>query len=582
MPKLVAIALGLGIQVITALGCNGTNGSFDYDGPINSCRYDRDCPDKTVCNSGIMRCVKAGVAEDKEYFLKVIPKAETEIPEQVFKVTLDGDGKVREKLEIFERVDVEVERIEGGITNLRSEIYAQMVIIDKGIRIPGDSPRITVYSFTRVNEKLKMKLLPGIERYFVKLIPQGDMTAECPPSYYDNITITDEGKPRNSDGSDLSLSMQEAPDTMIGVIKRGDQPVNGLTVEALSQDTGQILSTRAVTGCLDESDIGRNCGEFQIVFNASKTDDHDSASYRFLLRISKPNESWYPVTTILIEHRYDPDVEPIVGDIHVELDPIELEPLGAMNRYNAQVSRENIGYDWVPDCLVVFESEDVAGGTAVRRAYTNEGGWLVNMLEGESGYVGIDLYPGNYRITIVPPDQSLEAADDDAVDLSNSFGETFSGQVFSLKSRPRISGRIIVDDVVISYGSVTAVPLHGEPNYARSSFSTIGAEKLYTIWPDIGRYRLTAESHPKSGYAWGVKDINTNKNLRFYDIKLTYPVVARAELSLVHKENSDVWEDALEGAIVEWYEEIGNRAFIVGRSIVEPGGRIIALLPESK
>ncbi len=550
-----ALAIG---SLILLLGCDDPedNPSGTYDGPKNSCKS--NCPKGSVCDTELDFCVVQPIADAKTYFLNVMPDTGTD--EHVFLVTLGEDGRAMEPLRVFETPDIVFQIFSIADDKKEQNLKTKVIFTDMGLSIPGRSPKTATYTFPGLKETFRIKLSPGENRYRIKVIPLGDKANDFPARYYDDVTVTESGGLLNADGEYFDeLVVPKAQQFIKGILRSGNQLLDGLTVEALDPDTGHILSTRSIsTGC-SGSDSETTCGSFQIGLAPGVTS--------FSLHIYKANEPWYPSVT-LPGFRIEPEESDLAL---INRGSIDLEPLARPITYHARVEGKDRPTEGMNNCFVIFKSSLIAGGSVVRNAFTNGSG----ALEAESGTTGVALFPGLYQVTIIPPkpfsplmmDYNVLFLDN-PIDISGT--SEIKGQVFSLEQRPRLQGRVANRNEQGLSSILRTEPLDSTLSHNRSSTTAVGSDGSFDIWVDRGDYRLTAEAHPNSGYAWGVRRVDVSKD-SYLSIQPGIPFVARAEL---------VSEKvALNDIAVEWYEAVGETAFLVGRSISDASGRVTALLP---
>jgi hypothetical protein len=504
-----------------------------------------------------------------------------DVPPQVFDITLDENGNTSAPLEVYATSDPVYQDVRTG--DLGERIRARVLFTES---IASDTTSLTrAYGVSAVETSLFFitDLLPGFARYRVKVIPEGDEAEDYPARYYDDVEVTNSGGLLDSEGLKLgSLEVDRAYVYVTGTVERGDQPVDNVTVEARDPRSGRILSTRSVTGCGGVT----VCGQFTIGLAPEVTS--------FSLDIYRPSEPWYPAVTVP-----DISIETVLqqqgtGSV-IDLGTITLaEPLGALTRYRARVEAPvilNDGsavMDGVADCRVIFESDDVAGGHAVRYGKTDQHGDLVNV----SGNPGVDLFPGSYVVTVIPPVPFNNSVDDYGVFRLEDFLEVTDDmdgepQVFTLEQRPMITGRVLGDGEQLFFGAVRAEPVSEAFSYARSNTASIGPGGTFTIGLDNDATWLIAEAPPQSGYAFGVVWLNpeevcdTGDDAQcVVDIPLSVPFVSTA--TIIFKESTATVGYGLGGATVEWYEvdETDHNAFhLVGRFTSDEEGRVTATLP---
>jgi hypothetical protein len=504
-----------------------------------------------------------------------------DVPPQVFDVALDEQGNVSTPLELYAPSDPVYQDVRTG--DFGERIPARVLFTES--IASGTAGLTRAYGVTAVESNLffMTDLLPGFARYRIKVIPEGDEADDYPPRYYDDVEVTNSGGLLDSEGLRIaSLEVDRAYVYVTGTVERGDQPVDNVTVEARDPRSGRLLSTRSITGCGGVT----VCGQFTIGLAPEVTS--------FSLDIYRPSEPWYPAVTVA-----DISIETVLqqqgtGSV-IDLGTIALaEPLGALTRYRARVEAPvvlNDGstvMDGVTDCRVIFESDDVAGGRAVRYGKTDQHGDLVNV----SGNPGVDLFPGSYEVTVIPPVPFNDSVDDYGVFWLEDFlevTEDMAGepQVFTLEQRPVITGRVLGEGEQLFSGAILAEPVGEAFRYARANTASIGFDGTFAIELDSDATWLIAEAPPQSGYGFGVVRLNPAEVCDTGDgeqcvvnIPLSVPFVST--VTIIFKESTGAAGYGLGGATVEWYEvdETDPYAYhLVGRFTSDEEGRVTAYLP---
>lgn len=572
----------LALMVFTGLVSCGPDGPVSpghYDGPMNSCQRDADCPEggaRSFCDIENGHCVTTE-SDEKRYLLKATPLLATGVSAQVFPVALNTNGELVIPGDEFGEpeapptlrgtqnviLQIVVPKV-GGLPAPRFDV--KVVFIHEGLSIPGEPARTKSYVISSRTSNFKMEILPGL--YRIKVIPQGDNAAEYPPKHWEHVTVSATGGLFiDVDGGIRPLTelvLPRAQTVVSGIIRRGGQMLAGLSVEARDADTGWVVSTRASVAC--PGGIGSAlCGWFSLGLLPGVT--------RFSLEVFRAGEPWFPKVTV-------PGF--VIGDgvDSVDLGFLNLEPVGAPVKYHARVERTlvlpngNIVHDGVPDCLVVFRSDDVAGGEVAVEFLTDESG----ALEDAFGRVGVDLFPATYDLTVVPPAPFRENDPDYAVfhwdkPVNISGSAEIEGQVFTLSKRHRIEGRLWGSNGWFSGVTVVAQPLAGETSHPRTSFAITQNDGSYSIWVDGGAYRLTSMVSPESFFSWGTSDIRVNENT-IIDPTVTIPVVSKLSLQ-------QAGGVGLGGVAIDVYEEEDGSAFLVGQAITNSSGEATVLLPSS-
>lgn len=546
---------------IVAAGCGDKVDGYDgyvYDGPVNSCQGDDDCPEG-FCHPDLARCVMPAPTDGRTYHVKVIPESDLGVPSQVFQVTPDEGGTVSEPLEVLSPVVISSQ---SHVLAGTDPFEGRVIFIDTGNQLPGRAARLTVYESS--SSVFDLELLPST--YSVIAIPEGDQAAGHAVTYWSGIVVDETGFLRNLFDEMIDLVVPPAEVEVLGAISQGGLEMNGLTVVAVDPLTDRIASTEATTECVDTPD--EICGWFSIRLAPDIEE--------FTLEISRPAEPQHPVFSIA-------GFQVPGGAETVDLTDaplLFLDPLGVPVRYHASVEKPvesssgTILNDPAPGCFVLFESDDVAGGSVTRWVSTNEMG----AIEESEGELGVNLYPGDYKVTVIPAEAPSDALTDYTAFISPdpitiSGPSEIGGQVFPLNFRPLFKGKVLAFGEKVPQVTLVAQPHLGEADFPRSSTASTGFDGRYSLWLDPGTYRVLAEAPPESGFAWGTTLLEVDGN-GSSDLGLPLPFAARLSLAPVN----DKVEVA--GAVVEWYfVDTDGRAYAIARVAADAEGVVTALLP---
>jgi hypothetical protein len=541
-------------------GCGEKVEEYDgyvYDGPVNSCNDDSDCPEG-ACHLELSRCVLPVPDDGRTYHVKVVPQSDIGVQSQVFEVSVGSNGFVAEPLEILDAVTVnpQIQTLAGDVA-----LQGRVIFIDVGNQLPGRPPRLTVYESS--GSAFDFQLLPST--YNIIAIPEGVQSTSFPVTYYSGIVLDEIGflRPPEDLASVFHLIVPPAETEVFGVVRQGDLEMNGLTVVAVDPATGRIASTEDATACVEQPET--SCGFFSIRLAAGVES--------FALEISRPAEPHHPVFTV------GPFTVPdAVETLDLTGNPLlSLDPLGVPVRYHAGVEKpvqtaEGEIHDPAPGCFVLFESDDVAGGSVSRWVGTNESG----AIEESEGVLGVNLYPGEYMVTVIPAEVSSEALVDYTAFISPgpiTISGPSGGQVFTLQYRPLYKGNVVAWGEAVPQVTLVAQPHLGEADFPRSSSASTGLDGHYSLWLDPGTYRVVAEAPPESGFAWGASLFDVEGNGSF-DLGLPLPFVAQATVF------TDIEGIEVGGAVVEWYfTDTDGRAYTIARVASDADGVVTALLP---
>ncbi len=410
--------------------------------------------------------------------------------------------------------------------------------------------------------EFEVNLLPGTQAertYRMKIdspATPSSPSERFPPVYFDGITISDKGEVVGIDGEVIDvLTTHMSSLELSGRVERDGEAESHMYVVAVDPATGRQVSTETET--IDVTGDGEN---FEIYLADGLKD--------FKIVASRPGTPWYP--TIEKDHSEGEGLSDVV---------LAGSALPSPEQYHATVTRSVTWSDGVEEfygvggCTVIFESEDAFGGSASRIVSTDASGSLIS----ETGAEGIYLYSADYSLTVIPPTYNafyLNGLDVFYSETDLPINEESSGQVFGLGARSLIYGTILTEgtQLLVPEGLLRAEPLEGTPVHARDSYAAVDSEGKYSIWVDKGdTYRFVLESPLESKYAWSAFSRPSAPDQ--YDITLPIPFVARLQLAFVSDPDA-----ILSGALVEVFEEVEGKYFMVGRSVSDEIGLATVLL----
>jgi hypothetical protein len=276
-----------------------------------------------------------------------------------------------------------------------------------------------------------------------------------------------------------------------------------------------------------------------------------------------------------------------------------LAALPALLRYDATVDRPVLlgngetANEFIEGCTVVFESvdDDIGGGKVVYIAVTNQAGALVGLYGApEKTPPGIFIYPGKYRITIIPPETVLGAAMDYALfeaerEIGNAGDPEITNQTFSLAFRTRVTARVTSKGVSIPSTLIVSEPLGAASPYARQSRSFVDSDGELVLWMDPGKHRLVAAPPVQSNYAFAFRVIEVPSDP---DQLRAIPRMSLGNLQgaipnvVEMKVKTDDPTIDLEGTEVEWYQILSEEVppALVARTATDEKGNARVLLPD--
>jgi hypothetical protein len=570
-----ASALGAALLLAACAKVDSGPHEWQYDGPVNSCGGDGDCA-LGGCDTDLGACV-VDPPYGETLFARVVPDPDTGASPQVYSIAV-GAGEIPTPFEV--RVPVTVvgetlvvtEVVEGEAAT--AALAGRVVFSDVGNRLPGQEAQITVYE-AEGGGVFDLSLLPSM--YDVTIVPDADLAdadgSAYPMYYLDGVALDATGVFQDAEGHVVDVVVPRAAARLKGQVAQGTAPVNGLEVVAFDPASGRLVSTADETR-YDEGE-GKN-GTFEIGLSESLV----ASGGTFSLRVTRPNEAHHPV---FVAGDFTP---PAAGEtLDLEDDPrIAFGALGTPVRFQATVLQPVVTesgtelYDTAPSCFVAFTSADVAGGSVEKWVLTNESGEL----EETPGLPGVNLYKGDYEVTVIPAyaplgstsDYSVYASDEPIeIDADNVAGEV----ELRLGWRPVVTGMVAAGDRDVPASAIAARPAVGAASTARPNSAISGATGSFRIWLDAAPYIVVAEAPAESRYAWSVLAATVpDEEALALSFELPLPFAIRGAVAPSSEQVSPI---DVSGSVIEWYREIDGRAYVVGRSVAGEDGGFAALLP---
>jgi hypothetical protein len=551
--------------------------NWAYDGPVNACGGDGDCA-LGSCDTELGACVAIPPA-GQELLARVIPDRATGAPAQVYPVNVPAGASIA-PLEVRVPVTVTGSTL-VAVGEGTSELKGRVVLSDVGNHLSGHPAQITVYE-SKSSDVFDLELLPST--YDIIVIPDeivSDTAQGSHPMYYlDDKILDTTGVFRDEDGNLTDVIVPEAAAFVTGQVTLAGLPTNDLEVVAFDSLTGRILSTVDTTQC-DVVDDETICGHFAIgLAQGIVVPD----PLPFWLRISRPSEPRHPVFEAGggVHEGFLPPAAgaelDLVGDERLAFE----DALGTPVRFQATVlhpvrTQDGVEvYDTAPSCFVEFSSADVAGGAVEKWALTNESGEL----EETPGLLGVYLYPGAYSLTVIPAYAPVGSTSDFAAYSTevplDILQDNSPGVELRLAWRPVVTGVVSAAGLAVPTSAVLAEPAAGAADTARSNSAMSGGSGAFRFWLDEAPYVIVAEAPAESYYAWDVVEANVPDDALALTFELPLPFALRGAVAASAEQVDPI---DVSGSVIEWYREIGGRAYPVGRSIADETGAFTALLP---
>lgn len=562
---------------VWVMGCGDV--SYDtqpvrYTGPTNVCTDKTDCQAGYICDNDLHICVREGGALHRPLYARIVPLHQEPL---VIPLEYSTEDTKTVQYTAADKVSVQVLTADGDLA------IASRILVTEPSGIPGTPPEIRYAAATGLtgdNEKnnVQFRLREGLHQYRIDALPSPG-TKDYPPRYFDDVSVAENADDSgtqfvDSDGNPMPvLSLLKGTNSISGRILRGTQPAQGLSVEIVDPPTGRILSTQDVTGCPDGADETQVCGDFKV-----KTIE-PMADTDFFLKIWNENDPAYPTVVLPREAATVVENNFFVFTLSFLSSPVNFQ---AWVERPVRIAASDVTlHDRTADCFVVFEShpDNDKMASVFLNAKTDASGEIVSLNGGPWMY----LYPGDYRITIIPPGAGTRANEDYALyEETRHIDTSERTQVFRLKYRYFTSFRIQAAGKDIPGATVEAVPIDHTSPYASSRYSEPLADGSHKLWLDAGQYRLTVKVPAQSGYAYAFREIfvepqgdTSNELVEIFldDFQVPFPSVAKLQVQNFEGVN-------LSGATVEWYEQLGDGATVVAaRSTLDSGGYTVGLLP---
>lgn len=601
--------------------------AWSYHGPVNSCRSNEDCT-KGFCHPELNICAKDAPDEgSSSLFIKVIPNPSTGSPAQTFRnIRFDADGQITPGSLVVERqvtaqgylkkigVDQNDNDSDSDNDN-KTRIPGRVIFTDIGNQLPGHSPSILVSQYDGFADNFLIDLVPSEYRIFIK--PNGSklVSKQYPVFYLKDIQLTGQGilqQHHALTNTWQALEHIEIPKftyNVKGIIKWGKSPANGLTVVAVDPDE-RIISTSGSDGnktTCDNTGV-ESCGYFAI-----RLPEKTGA---FSIKITQQGEARHPVFIMSGYHTsqaIDSEID-LTRDRAIDLGEMEI-PI----RYEAVVYvKPDEPHDKrvpVPNSLLLFSSKkqikndegaDIGVSSVNLWVSTNEAG----AIEAREGGLGVDLYPGEYNVAIIPPSSMATVPSEDLrpyyseqpISITSPDNNPIGGQSFQLSKRPVLKGFVTAGDRGVPEAVIVGHPVEQDGSkteqgsLSRTNTATSDSSGEFSMGLDGATYNVIVEAPKESKYAWLIKKVsvsidtatepekitinNGDENSTVY-FELPIPVVAKGQLTT--RINAPI---NFSGTVIEWYMEqpnqVPSRAYKIAQTVTDASGNFTSLLPGIK
>jgi len=412
--------------------------------------------------------------------------------------------------------------------------------------------------------------LVGERTYRVRVIPAGEDAYVHAP--IERSITTPQADPEGLGVSNFNIAFPPADSyrQFWGRIVTSSAPgeyvgVGDLTVRAVSPGSGETVSSMAIT-----SPRGDDLGEFRIFVPEGVEDYH--------IRVTNQQGS-SSQHTIIIDPSY----------LHYD-DPGPVMVLIQQPRIVEFEGRVETS-DEVPRPV------SQASITLYARSLTREGEVVlgtsrVNTITDESGVFHARLLEGEYTIVITP-----RASDELSVGLEQrtvmvpESGRPLQGQVFPLKPRTIVRGRVLMNESTVFPGAAVEARAHdiaglvdrlSGVGHHRTDTTTSNEGGHFALSLDDGSYDLIAHPSAESGLPWvvvpGIEigDQHMDVPEAEYHFAAPVPITGRVTLGVMAQSGAEIRAFALIDG-----RDGAERTVQIGRAVSDEAGSYQLLLPPS-
>lgn len=404
------------------------------------------------------------------------------------------------------------------------------------------------------------ELVPDLD-YDIVVEPAGEWESRYPPLHFSHSI------PGGGDVIRIDIDYPDSLEEVVGyVIGSMDAPVDGLSIWAVDADTGERVSSTAVTG--ESEDLG--AGEFSILLSPGVTE----ASYR--IRIGTGETTTSPTIFADPQNAF-PDAR---GYKRI------LVPMFTPVCYRGTVELGDTG-EVAPEASLTFTSRNV-----IEEDLGLRGTFRTTIVTETDGSFEAQLLPGTYEVLVTPPvDHELERF---GVLFETTFqilvegnpGECVQGQLFTLPERARVGGTVRTADGRLMGGAqVTASALGraldelSAARYNRTGDTATDPTGQFNLPLDVGVYDLFIKPPDESDFPWIVRPdlIIGSSDPTYSDIyQLSAPVPVSGTITGV---TGDMVGTEIRAFAVVTSADGAERSVAVGRTLVEEDGSFRLLLP---
>jgi hypothetical protein len=466
------------ILLLSIAGC-----SFAIDTPpdvLNQCSSNADCPG-AMCDPAQRMCLTPTTDAILVGF-EVVPPASSNglpIPQVVDAIELTGPGNVDFELGGQIAVVGDVCAVQPGSTECLEHVPASIRFVGPGLTGPIVAFETITSDPMAAPDGAPADYIAHLLRghdYDVIIEPVGDAARRFFPI---RRTLT---TPESGDILRFQfLHWGETQPFLGAVIDETEQPISGLNVRAIQRETGELVSSVAVT------DVD---GFFQLAVEPAAN---------FVIQITGDEDR--PVFPTLTQ---DPDFFYPVPERKTIL-----VPAARGVSYSGTVVRRGSA-DVVKDAVVVFRADDVT------RTMNGLGGSFTTTARTDSdGVFDVSLLPGTYDVLVTPPPTDEMGATSDLgvqVQTGLMIGEGATGMQFELPVRVWFSGDVSTPDRRVMEGvRVHAIALQRPIDGVRAAEFNRSSDQVSDpmggfVFPlDAGVYDLIAKPPPASRFPWHVQ-----------------------------------------------------------------------------
>ena len=516
------------IVAVSLAACSVSMSSREQlEGTRNSCEHDAECGEGR-CSAGTCTAPSTTFAQ---LLLEVVPSASSAVYTGVQflqDLTVPTQGPLDVPLGPLAVVEGEVRLDEMAPSTCPQRVPATITFVPTR-RLLG----LSSYSYsaqTDGNHRFSLELPAGDYNIYARPAPTESSDCVAVPQLYRNQTI---GAAR------VELMLTQAPPSKLDITIewRPDQTqsLDGWTLDIIDRTTSRVLSNEVLLGSpIEDEDLLKYSAELRY---APVVGDPNDVTGQELVRLRPPEDTVAPTFLMVREGLEIFSVgEAVVGQLKALPPPVEVE-------WVVDTAEEEGDIEPVPANVTLLATEISGLEDVVLASFRQE------VTADAQGRFRARLFPGKYRLHVVPPAGSGLAAGEKEEEIS-AVGEYQAGRHISLRRAAPLVGSAVVSWMgqPAVGADVQAVPvpraerydalqtqLGQEPFLPRATAQQLGPDGVFALQADPGHFHVQVRPSQQSGLPWFVHQgifVAQEEGCDVGRIDLTLPSVHDGQLSL--------------------------------------------------